>query len=109
MQLNNRMDKNSRVKLTTVHEAKGKEWDSVYIWNDNDGVFPAQVGQRGLTPAEYEEERRIHYIAWTRAKEKLVIFADKNNCSPFLNECDIKPDIIDSSIAQHIRLGGQGI
>ena len=109
MQLNNRMDKNSRVKLTTVHEAKGKEWDSVYIWNDNDGVFPAQVGQRGLTPEEYEEERRIHYIAWTRAKEKLVIFADKNNCSPFLNECDIKPDIIDSSIAQHIRLGGQGI
>lgn len=106
MQLSNRMDKNARVKLTTVHEAKGKEWDSVYIWNDNDGVFPAQVGQRGLTPEEYEEERRIHYIAWTRAKEKLTVFADRLNCSPFLDECDIESDIVDNSITQHIRLGG---
>ena len=107
MYLSKRVDKaTARVKLTTVHEAKGKEWDSVYIWNDNDGVFPAQVGQRQLTDEEYEEERRIHYIAWTRAKEKLTVFADEIDCSPFLQECDVVPDIADNVVEQHITLGG---
>ena len=103
--LSKRIEKtNAPVKLTTVHEAKGKEWDSVYIWNDNDGVFPAQVGQRPLTDAEYEEERRIHYIAWTRAKEKLTVFADNTNESPFLSECEFEPDVVDSVVERHFTL-----
>lgn len=76
------------VKLTTVHEAKGKEWDSVYIWNDIEGNFPNKVGYRELTEEEIEEERRIHYIAVTRAKEKLTIFTDSNAIGMFLKECD---------------------
>lgn len=79
----------TRIKLTTVHEAKGKEWDSVYIWNDIDGVFPASVGKREITPMEYEEERRIHYIAWTRPKEKLTVFTSLGMESPFLKECTL--------------------
>ena len=107
MYLSKRIDKSSvRVKLTTVHEAKGKEWDSVYIWNDNEGVFPAQVGQRPLTQDEYEEERRIHYIAWTRAKDKLTVFADNTNASPFLNECEFEPDIVDNVVEHHFTLSG---
>lgn len=76
------------VKLTTVHEAKGKEWESVYIWNDVNGAFPNQVGNRDITLEEMEEERRVHYIAVTRAKNKCVIFTDSKNMSPFLKECD---------------------
>ena len=107
MCLSKRVDKASaRVKLTTVHEAKGKEWDSVYIWNDNDGVFPAQVGQRQITADEYEEERRIHYIAWTRAKDKLTVFANDGNISPFLEECDCSFDSADSIVERHFVLGG---
>lgn len=75
------------IKLTTVHEAKGKEWDSVYLWNDVDGAFPASVGRRPLTALEFEEERRIHYIAWTRPKEKLTVFTSRGMESPFLQEC----------------------
>lgn len=81
--------KESLVKLTTVHEAKGKEWDSVYIWNDVDGAFPNQVGGRDITEAEFEEERRVHYIACTRAKDKLTIYSDEQKMSPFLKECDL--------------------
>ena len=95
---------NAMVKLTTVHEAKGKEWDSVYIWNDNNGVFPAQVGQRELSQDEYEEERRIHYIAWTRAKEKLTVYANQGNMSPFLEECEIEPDVAECKVRQTFKM-----
>lgn len=76
------------IRLTTVHEAKGKEWSSVIIWNDTNGVFPAQVGKHIPTQAEFEEERRLHYIAFTRAKERLTVFTNETNQSPFLLECD---------------------
>ena len=81
---------NSYVKITTVHEAKGKEWDYVYIWNDVDGCFPNSVGNRELTKEEFEEERRVHYIAWTRAVEKLVVFTRSDRANGFLSECDLK-------------------
>lgn len=77
-----------RCKLTTGHEAKGKEWDSVYVWNDVVGAFPVSSGNRDLTPQELEEERRLHYIACTRAKDVLTIFTRRGLESPFLKECD---------------------
>ncbi len=76
------------VKLTTVHDAKGKGWDSVYIWNDVLGNFPGSVGNRDLTEDEYQEERRVHYIAWTRAKKKLAVFTREDVQGDFLRECD---------------------
>lgn len=82
-------NRNALVKLTTVHEAKGKEWDSVYIWNNVNGTFPNQVGNREITKEELEEERRVHYIAWTRAKEKLTVYSDESNPGLFLQECDL--------------------
>jgi hypothetical protein len=80
----------TRVKLSTVHEAKGKEWDSVYIWNDIEGTFPASVGNRELTEEEFEEERRVHYIAFTRARSKLTIFTKDTMRGTFLNECNLE-------------------
>lgn len=89
----NRRIKYSRdtfVKLSTVHEAKGKEWDSVYIWNDIEGTFPNIVGNRDITQDEFEEERRVHYIAVTRARYKVTIYTDNTRMSPFLKECDMR-------------------
>lgn len=80
---------NNFIKLTTVHEAKGKEWDSVYIWNDIEGCFPNSVGNRELTLDEIEEERRVHYIAWTRAKRKLTVYTITEKMGTFLKECDL--------------------
>lgn len=80
--------KEYRIKVTTVHEAKGKEWDSVIIWADNKGTFPPR--SRDKTPDDvWEEERRLHYIAWTRAKDKLSVYTIPSLMSPFLQECDL--------------------
>ncbi len=88
------------VKLSTVHEAKGKEWDSVYIWNNVEGCFPNYVGNRGLTDAEFEEERRVHYIAWTRAKRKITSYTHVGCRGAFLAECDLSQasNIVDMTV-----------
>ena len=79
----------SFVRITTVHDAKGKQWDNVYIWNDVKGCFPNTVGNRNLTKEEFEEERRVHYIAWTRAVSKLTVFTRSDRLDGFLSECDL--------------------
>lgn len=76
------------VVLTTVHDAKGKEWDAVYIWNDIENVFPTKLN-RAMTDDEFEEERRAHYIAWTRAKKVLNVVTKQGKESIFLLECDL--------------------
>jgi DNA helicase-2/ATP-dependent DNA helicase PcrA len=57
--------------LSTVHSAKGKEWKSVFVLNAMDGCFPIDLGAG--TSAEIEEERRILYVAMTRAKDNLAL------------------------------------
>jgi DNA helicase-2/ATP-dependent DNA helicase PcrA len=55
--------------LSTIHSAKGQEWKSVFILNVVDGCMPSDLGT-GSTP-ELEEERRLLYVAMTRAKDNL--------------------------------------
>jgi len=59
--------------LSTVHSAKGQEWDSVYILNVVDGTFPNEFATE--SPARLEEERRLLYVAMTRAKRDLDLIA----------------------------------
>jgi DNA helicase II / ATP-dependent DNA helicase PcrA len=55
--------------LSTIHSAKGQEWRSVYILNVVDGCIPSDMATS--TPAEIDEERRLLYVAMTRAKDDL--------------------------------------
>ena len=55
--------------LSTIHSAKGQEWKSVYLLNVVDGCMPSDLGVG--TSAEIEEERRLLYVAMTRAKDGL--------------------------------------
>jgi len=55
--------------LSTIHSAKGQEWRSVFLLNCVDGCIPSDLGV-GST-AEIEEERRLLYVAMTRAKDYL--------------------------------------
>src|SRR6266850_927654 len=57
------------VVLSTVHSAKGMEWDSIYVLNVNDGSFPSEFSTG--KPELIEEERRLLYVAMTRAKNEL--------------------------------------
>jgi len=57
--------------LSTVHSAKGMEWDSVYVLNVVDGSFPSEFAT-GRTEL-IEEERRMLYVAMTRARNELQL------------------------------------
>lgn len=83
------------VKLMTIHLAKGLEFDSVYVAGVNEGLLPHQ---RSLSSqAELEEERRLMYVAMTRARERLTL-GFYGLASRFLYE--IPPELIDYSLAQ---------
>ncbi|MEQ1516451.1 MAG: ATP-dependent helicase, partial [Usitatibacteraceae bacterium] len=55
--------------LSTIHSAKGQEWKSVHVLNLVDGCIPSDLGTG--TSEELEEERRLLYVAMTRAKDEL--------------------------------------
>jgi DNA helicase II / ATP-dependent DNA helicase PcrA len=55
--------------LSTIHSAKGQEWKSVYVLNVVNGCIPSDMATD--TPAQIEEERRLLYVAMTRAKDDL--------------------------------------
>jgi DNA helicase-2/ATP-dependent DNA helicase PcrA len=58
------------VTLATVHAAKGLEWDAVFVVGLAQGTFPIQYAD---TPARLEEERRLFYVAVTRARTHLAL------------------------------------
>jgi DNA helicase-2/ATP-dependent DNA helicase PcrA len=57
--------------LSTIHSAKGQEWDTVFVLNAADGCIPSDLATGN--PAEIEEERRLLYVAMTRAKNALAL------------------------------------
>ncbi len=61
------------VILSTIHSAKGQEWDIVYLLNISDGNFPSEFSTG--KPEMIEEERRLLYVAMTRARNELHLCA----------------------------------
>jgi DNA helicase-2/ATP-dependent DNA helicase PcrA len=61
------------VILSTIHSAKGQEWDNVYVLNVSDGNFPSEFSTG--KPEMIEEERRLLYVAMTRARNELHLCA----------------------------------
>ncbi len=72
------------VSLMTIHTAKGLEFDDVFIYGFNDGIFPSrraiEESNRGI-----EEERRLAYVALTRARKKLYLTCNQD-FSPIMSE-----------------------
>lgn len=64
-------EKDNAVILMTVHSAKGLEFDTVFIIGLEEGIFPHSRSM--LEPEELEEERRLMYVAITRAMERLYL------------------------------------
>lgn len=60
--------------LMTALRAKGKEFDSVILLDANDGIWP---NSNAKTPEQKEAERRVFYVAFTRARKKVLIFVSK--------------------------------
>jgi DNA helicase-2/ATP-dependent DNA helicase PcrA len=80
-----------RFTLSTIHSAKGLEYDTVYLADVCDGVFPEIIvkDRKNATKEEleaYEEERRLFYVGATRAKNKLFLFTYSGQRSQFCDE-----------------------
>jgi DNA helicase-2/ATP-dependent DNA helicase PcrA len=82
----------NQVVIVTVHQAKGLEFDAVFIAGASEGEIPNYYCK---TPEQMEEERRLFYVAMTRAKEKLYISGYRENAwgypkdlSPFVRAID---------------------
>ncbi|MCQ2229333.1 MAG: UvrD-helicase domain-containing protein [Bacteroidales bacterium] len=90
-----------QVKLMTIHSSKGLEFNSVYIVGVEDETFPGQ--QSGYNPKELEEERRLMYVALTRAKDTATIsyclsrfqYGQRKDCHPSRFIADIDSEYID--------------
>ena len=63
-------EEKGKLTVSTVHSAKGLEWYAVFIPHALDGMFPSN---RAITIEDMEEERRLFYVATSRAKEQLYI------------------------------------
>ena len=97
------------VTLMTIHAAKGLEFPCVYTVGMEENIFPSQMSMYDRD--DLEEERRLFYVAITRAKEKLYLsFANaryrfgsliQNDPSRFLDE--LPDEYIDASLAQKKR------
>lgn len=97
-------DSRNKVSLMTVHSVKGLEFDIVFVIGMEEGIFPHMNSL--MSNSEIEEERRLCYVAITRAKEKLYLVNARrrtlfgrdqiNPPSRFLGEIDER--LLDSNV-----------
>ena len=87
----------------TVHASKGLEFDTVFITGLEDGLFPSDKGTVDRHSEEGEEERRLFYVALTRARKKVyltyaqirTIYGSKQVNSPSEFVCDIDDELLE--------------
>lgn len=75
---NNRNNKCDGIHIITMHSSKGLEFQTVFLVDVNEGITPHK---KAVLPESIEEERRLFYVAMTRAKELLYIFCSKERYS----------------------------
>lgn len=86
--LKDKKNQKDGVTLSTFHGSKGLEWKVVFIINLNEGTIPIN---KAISIDDIEEERRLFYVAMTRAKDNLYILYDMTKSeSRFLKETKIK-------------------
>ena len=86
--LKNASNSNSNISISTIHSSKGLEYDNVFIIDLIDGEFPQKSVLNSFDEKLLEEERRLFYVAMTRAKKKLYLFTIKER-----NNLPVEPSI----------------
>ena len=77
--------------MSTIHQAKGLEWKVVFVLNLNERMFPsARVIDTGDV-ASMEEERRLFYVAVTRAKDQLYMCYPMSNPKSYSGDYYLEP------------------
>jgi len=75
---------NDRINLSTLHSAKGREWELVVMFAMDYGVIP----WRNVAPNQVLESRRLFYVGFTRAKKELHLMYSADEPSPFVTEVE---------------------
>lgn len=86
------------VTLATMHSAKGLEFKVVYILDANEGVTPHS---KAVLEEDIEEERRLFYVAMTRAKERLHVYASQEHCHKKADLSRFVEEYLDKGNAAH--------
>ena len=89
--VNKKNNNNCGFILSTIHSSKGLEYDAVYLIDIFDGIIPSDASDKAAPRnsdafRDYEEERRLFYVAMTRAKNDLNIFSIRFRRSAFADE-----------------------
>ncbi len=79
-----RIEGTGRVSLSTLHSAKGREFDAVILFGMNVGAIPSQRDQK--SPAALREARRLFYVGVTRPRKELAIVYQEGKPSPWIVE-----------------------
>lgn len=85
--------------LMTAYRTKGKEFDTIFILDCNDGIWPHKFAE---TPEEIEQERRLFYVAFTRARQRVCILSDHKMLgkiippSPYIREMGLNLSRVDT-------------
>ncbi len=96
-----------KVVLSTVHQAKGLEWDAVFIINLANGQFPNDRAAK--EPKGIEEERRLFYVAVTRAKKYLCLsYSLTSGFNSNLSGPSLFLDEIDQDLLKHYNFKDKG-
>ena len=73
------------VTLSTVHRVKGLEWERVIVLGAHEGLMPHRLTD------DIEEERRVFHVALTRCRTQVVLLADADAPTPFIEELTTAP------------------
>lgn len=105
-EVDNLEETDNAVVLMTIHSAKGLEFPNVFVSGLEEGLFPHFNSM--MSPEELEEERRLMYVAVTRAEEKLYLsfaktrmfYGDTRNCTPSQFLKDIPHEFLDGALRE---------
>jgi DNA helicase-2/ATP-dependent DNA helicase PcrA len=100
-------DTDNAVTLMTAHSAKGLEFPTVFVCGLEEGIFPHSRSL--LDPAELEEERRLMYVAMTRAKNQLyllharerLLYGESRSSAPSQFLADIDAALVEANFGGH--------
>lgn len=96
-------DREGKVALTTIHAAKGLEYQRVIIFDVNEGNMPFE---KPHAKVDTEEERRLMYVAITRAKDQVIILYNVNKPSQFVSQSKVsKIDFEVGDMVYHTAFG----
>jgi DNA helicase-2/ATP-dependent DNA helicase PcrA len=101
-------ERGDRVLLTTVHQAKGLEWPVVVVLWLVEGMFPSARALELNLPEGLAEERRLFYVATTRAKDHLILCVPRSRSKPGSGRHWCQPSRfvteIPAQLLEHLRL-----